>query len=254
LARISEESHLRPKPMIEVAGRPILWRIMKLYGHHGITEIVICCGYVKKESFANCCLRMSDVTFDMSSNTMEVHHRKAEPWKLTLVDMGETMLTGRRMKRVGDHLDRTFCLTYGDSMSDVNMSDLLAFHRKTSAAATVTAIQPEERFGALEIANDRVTAFEEKPRGDGRWTNGGFFVCEPSVLDLIEGDQTSWESMSPERLARKGQLAVYQCPGCWAAMDRRTTRPSLSRCGPRVAPRGSCGHEPCVTGRAGVCL
>ena len=220
--RISEESHLRPKPMIDIGGRPILWHIMKLYGHHGITEFVICCGYkgyVIKEYFANYFLHMSDVTFDMSSNQMQVHNRKAEPWKVTLVDTGETTLTGGRLKRVGDHLDGTFCLTYGDGVSDVNVADLVAFHRKAGTEATVTAIQPEGRFGALEIANDRVTAFEEKPRGDGRWINGGFFVCEPSVLSRLEGDQTAWESEPLKQLAVDGQLAVYKHQGFWAAMD-----------------------------------
>lgn len=220
--RISEESHLRPKPMIEIGGRPILWHIMKLYGHHGITEFVICCGYkgyVIKEYFANYFLHMSDVTFDMQSNQMQVHNRKAEPWKVTLVDTGETTLTGGRLKRVGDYLDGTFCLTYGDGVADVDVAALVAFHRAAGTEATVTAIQPEGRFGALEIAQDRVTAFEEKPRGDGRWINGGFFVCEPAVLDRLAGDQTSWENEPLQQLALDGQLAVYKHHGFWAAMD-----------------------------------
>ncbi|MBI1172825.1 glucose-1-phosphate cytidylyltransferase [bacterium] len=220
--RISEESHLRPKPMIEIGGRPILWHIMKLYGHHGISEFVICCGYkgyVIKEYFANYFLHMSDVTFDMRSNSMEVHHRTAEPWRVTLVDTGETTLTGGRLKRVADHLDGTFCLTYGDGVSDVNIADLVRFHRAAGTEATVTAIQPEGRFGALEIVDDRVSAFEEKPRGDGRWINGGFFVCEPSVLARVEGDQTAWESEPLKQLASDGQLAVYRHQGFWAAMD-----------------------------------
>lgn len=220
--RISEESHLRPKPMIEIGGRPILWHIMKLYGAHGIMEFVICCGYkgyVIKEYFANYFLHMSDVTFHMDENRMEVHQRHAEPWKVTLVDTGDTTLTGGRLKRVGDHLDGTFCLTYGDGLSDIDMSALIAFHRAAGTEATVTAVQPEGRFGALEIDNDRVVAFEEKPQGDGRWINGGFFVCEPSVLDRIEGDATSWESTPLERLAGDRQLAVYRHGGFWAAMD-----------------------------------
>ncbi len=220
--RISEESHLRPKPMIEIGGRPILWHIMKLYGHHGITEFVICCGYkgyVIKEYFANYFLHMSDVTFDMAANSMEVHHRTAEPWRVTLVDTGETTLTGGRLKRVADHLDGTFCLTYGDGVSNVDIAEVVRVHRAAGTEATVTAIQPEGRFGALEIRDDRVTAFEEKPRGDGRWINGGFFVCEVSVLDRIDGDQTGWEGDPLKRLAADGQLAVYRHNGYWAAMD-----------------------------------
>ncbi len=220
--RISEESHLKPKPMIEIGGRPILWHIMKLYGHHGITEFVICCGYkgyVIKEYFANYFLHMSDVTFDMRSNQMEVHNRNAEPWRVTLVDTGEMTQTGGRLKRVADHLDGTFCLTYGDGVSDVNIAELVAFHQKAGTEATVTAIQPEGRFGALDISGDRVTDFEEKPRGDGRWINGGFFVCEPSVLGRIEGDQTGWEFEPLRRLATDGQLSVYKHQGFWAAMD-----------------------------------
>lgn len=230
--RISEESHLKPKPMIEIGGRPILWHIMKLYGHHGINEFVICCGYkgyVIKEYFANYFLHMSDVTFDMASNSMEVHHRKAEPWRVTLVDTGETTLTGGRLKRVAEYLDDTFCLTYGDGVSDLNISEVVRFHQATGAEATVTAIQPEGRFGALEIDNNRVTAFEEKPRGDGRWINGGFFVCEPSVLNRIEGDQTSWENDPLKGLAADGQLAVYRHKGFWAAMDTLRDRVRLEQ-------------------------
>lgn len=220
--RISEESHLRPKPMIEIGDRPILWHIMKSYGHHGITDFVICCGYkgyVIKEYFANYFLHMSDVTFDMSTNRMEVHNRKAEPWRVTLVDTGDMTQTGGRIRRVRDHLDGTFCLTYGDGVSDVDIGSLIASHRAAGTAATVTAIQPEGRFGALEIAGDRVAAFEEKPKGDGRWINGGYFVCEPSVLDRIDGDATSWEGTSLARLAQEGELAVHKHPGFWAAMD-----------------------------------
>ena len=220
--RISEESHLKPKPMIEIGGRPILWHIMKLYGHYGITEFVICCGYkgyVIKEYFANYFLHMSDVTFDMRSNQMEVHNRNAEPWRVTLVDTGEATLTGGRLKRVAEHLDGTFCLTYGDGVSDVNIAELVTRHRKGGTEATVTAIQPEGRFGALDISGDRVIDFEEKPRGDGRWINGGFFVCEPSVLKRIDGDHTSWEGAPLRSLATDGQLSVYQHQGFWAAMD-----------------------------------
>jgi len=220
--RISEESHLRPKPMIEIGGRPILWHIMKLYGHYGLTEFVICCGYkgyVIKEYFANYFLHMSDVTFDMRSNRMEVHNQHAEPWRVTLVDTGDATMTGGRLKRVADHLDGTFCLTYGDGVADVDIPALVATHRKAGTEATVTAIQPEGRFGALDLGPDHVLSFEEKPKGDGRWINGGFFVCEPSVLSRIEGDRTSWESEPLRDLAADGELAVYRHQGFWAAMD-----------------------------------
>lgn len=208
--------------MVEIGGRPILWHIMKLYGHHGITDFVICCGYrgyVIKEYFANYFLHMSDVTFDLSSNSMEVHHQTAEPWRVTLVDTGETTLTGGRLRRVRDYLDGTFCLTYGDGVSDVDIGALVEVHRAAGTKATVTAIQPEGRYGALEIESLRVTRFEEKPKGDGRWINGGFFVCEPSVIDLIEDDQTAWESQPLKQLAQEGELSVHQHEGFWAAMD-----------------------------------
>ena len=221
-SRILEESHLRPKPMIEIGGMPILWHIMKLYGYHGITEFVICCGYkgyMIKEYFANYFLHMSDVTFDMSANSMQVHHGKAEPWRVTLIDTGEATLTGGRLKRVAEHLNDTFCLTYGDGVSNVNITELIRFHRAAGTEATVTGIQPEGRFGALEIEGPRVVAFQEKPRGDGRWINGGFFVCEPSVLNHIEGDDVSWEADPLRRLASDGQLAVFRHGEFWSAMD-----------------------------------
>ncbi len=228
--RISEESHLKPKPMIEIGGLPILWHIMKSYGAHGVTDFVICCGYkgyVIKEYFANYFLHMSDVTFDMSSNTMEVHRRKAEPWKVTLVDTGELTQTGGRLKRIQDHIDGTFCMTYGDGVSDLNISDLIAFHGAQGATATVTAIQPAGRFGAIEIDGDRVTNFLEKPTGDGRWISGGFFVCEPSVLNLIDGDDTIWERGPLEALASRRELAVWRHDGFWAAMDTLRDRTFL---------------------------
>ena len=220
--RISEESHLKPKPMIEIGGKPILWYIMKCYGAYGINEFVICCGYkgyVIKEYFANYFLHMSDVTFDMSSNQMEVHHKKAEPWRVTLVDTGENTQTGGRIKRVRDYIDDTFCLTYGDGVSDINLRDLIAFHREQETLATVTAIQPAGRFGSIEIAGARVKSFLEKPRGDNRWISGGFFVCEPEVLDRIESDSTIWEREPLESLARDNQLSVYRYEGFWMAMD-----------------------------------
>lgn len=220
--RISEESHLKPKPMIEIGGRPILWHIMKHYGSYGITDFVICCGYkgyIIKEYFANYFLHMSDVTFDMTTQKMEVHQRKAEPWRVTLIDTGELTQTGGRIKRVADHIDGTFMLTYGDGVSNIDINKLLAFHREQGAQATVTAIQPAARFGAIEIEGARVKSFFEKPKGDGQWVSGGYFVCEKSVLERIEGDDTLWESDPLEDLSSEGQLAVYKHQGFWAAMD-----------------------------------
>lgn len=220
--RISEESYLRPKPMIEIGGKPVIWHIMKLYGAYGITDFVICCGYkgyIIKEYFANYFLHMSDVTFDMSTNTMNVHQRHAEPWRVTLVDTGEATQTGGRLARIRDHLEGTFCLTYGDGVSDIDLGALVAFHKSQGTACTVTAIQPAGRFGQIQLDGDRVKAFIEKPLGDGRWISGGFFVCEPAVLDLIEGDQTIWERGPLETLATQAQLAVYRHYGFWASMD-----------------------------------
>ena len=225
--RISEESHLKPKPMIEIGGKPILWHIMKCYGAHGINEFVICCGYkgyVIKEYFANYFLHMSDVTFDMTNNEMEVHHRKAEPWKVTLVDTGENTQTGGRIKRVKEHIEGTFCMTYGDGVSDLNLQQLLAFHREQKTLATVTAIQPAGRFGSIEIAGARVKSFLEKPRGDNRWISGGFFVCEPQVFERISGDATIWEREPLESLAKDQQLSVYKHEGFWGAMDTMRDR------------------------------
>ncbi|MDN5929323.1 MAG: glucose-1-phosphate cytidylyltransferase [Hyphomicrobiales bacterium] len=220
--RISEESHLRPKPMIEIGGQPILWHIMKIYGAHGISDFVVCCGYkgyIIKEYFANYFLHMSDVTFHMAENRMEVHQGKAEPWRVTLIDTGEATLTGGRLKRVADYIDGTFCLTYGDGVSDIDITALVAHHHAQGTEATVTAIQPPARYGALDISEGRVERFLEKPIGDGQWINGGFFVCETSVLDRIAGDDTPWEGVPLEGLARDGQLSVYRHPGFWAAMD-----------------------------------
>lgn len=221
--RISEESHLRPKPMIEIGGRPILWHIMKLYSRYGIHEFVICLGYkgyIIKEYFANYFLHMSNVTFDMERNEMQVHARYAEPWKVTLVDTGQDTLTGGRLKRVRDYVgDETFCLTYGDGVSDLDVSALIAFHRAHGRVATVTAIQPPGRYGALNLDGDAVLGFQEKPAGDGAWINGGFFVLEPAVFDRIEGDQTSWEATPLQQLAADGELMAYHHRGFWQAMD-----------------------------------
>ncbi|SOE49493.1 Glucose-1-phosphate cytidylyltransferase [plant metagenome] len=221
--RISEESYLKPKPMIEIGGKPILWHIMKTYSHHGINDFVICCGYkgyVIKEYFANYFLHMSDVTFDMTRNSMTVHHRYVEPWQVTLVDTGENTLTGGRLKRVRKHLgDEPFCFTYGDGVSDIDISALTAFHASHGKLATVTAIQPPGRYGALGIEGDRVSSFQEKPAGDGAWINGGYFVLDPAVIDRIEGDQTSWESEPLIALAAEQQLMVHKHAGFWQAMD-----------------------------------
>lgn len=221
--RIIEESHLRPKPMIEIGGKPVLWHIMKIYSSYGINDFVICLGYrsyVIKEYFANYFLHMSDVTFDMSQNTMEVHEKHVEPWRVTLVDTGFDTLTGGRLKRVRDYIgDETFCFTYGDGVADIDVSALIQFHRKHGKLATITAIQPPGRYGALNLDGVSVSSFQEKADADGAWINGGFFVLEPSVIDYIDGDQTSWEAGPIVRLAGDAQLMAYQHKGFWQAMD-----------------------------------
>jgi len=221
--RISEESHLKPKPMIEIGGKPILWHVMKIYSHYGINDFIICLGYkgyIIKEYFANYFLHMSDVTFDMHRNGMEVHQKHVEPWRVTLVDTGEKTLTGGRIKRVKKYIGKeAFCLTYGDGISDVDIGALIAFHKSHGKKATVTAIQPPGRYGALDLKNSVVSSFQEKPAGDGAWINGGFFVLEPTVLDFIEGDESSWESTPLVKLASEGQLHAYQHKGFWQAMD-----------------------------------
>lgn len=222
--RISEESHLKPKPMIEIGGKPIIWHILKLYSAHGINDFIVCCGYkgyVIKEYFANYFLHSSDVTFDLANNRMQVHQRFAEPWRVTLVDTGETTMTGGRLKRVQSYLqhEEAFCLTYGDGVSNLNVREQLQFHREQNTLATVTAVYPPGRFGALEISNNRVQAFQEKPKGDGGMINGGFFVLSPKVLDLIEDDQTIWEQEPLETLARTGQLSAFRHEGFWQPMD-----------------------------------
>ena len=222
--RLSEETSTRPKPMVEIGGRPILWHIMKLYSHHGINDFVICCGYkgyVIKEYFANYFLHMSDVTFDISANTMEVHHRHAEPWRVTLVDTGDDTLTGGRLKRVANFIadDDAFCFTYGDGLSDVDIGASVDFHRQHGRYATVTAVFPPGRYGAIEREDDRVTRFVEKPPGDGGLINGGFFVLSPAVLDYIEDDRTSWEAQPLGRLAADDQLMAFEHSGFWQPMD-----------------------------------
>jgi glucose-1-phosphate cytidylyltransferase len=223
--RISEESGSRPKPMIQIGGKPILWHIMKLYSHAGVHDFVVCLGYkgyMIKEYFANYFLHTSDVTLHVKENKMEVHEKYAEPWRVTLVDTGVETMTGGRIKRIAPYVrDEDFCLTYGDGVSDVNIAELLDYHRSHQAAATVTAVQPQGRFGSVAIADDegRVTGFEEKPAGDGRWINAGFFVASPKVVDYIDGDGTIWEHGPMEALARDGELNAFRHRGFWHAMD-----------------------------------
>jgi len=222
--RISEETHLKPKPMIEIGGRPILRHILKLYSAHGVNEFVICCGYkgyVIKEYFDNYFLHMSDVTFDMVSNQMEVHHQNAEPWKVTLVDTGDNTLTGGRLRRVVEYVrgEEAFCFTYGDGVADVDISAQMAFHRAHGKLATITAVQPPGRYGALQMKGNTVRGFAEKPRGEGGRINGGFFVLSPKAIDLIDGDQTSWEIGPLEQLAASGELMAWQHDGFWQPMD-----------------------------------
>ncbi len=222
--RISEETYLKPKPMIEIGGKPILWHIMKLYSAHGVNDFIICCGYkgyVIKEYFANYFLHMSDVTFDMANNKMEVHHQNAEPWRVTLVDTGEATLTGGRLRRVASYLqdEEAFCFTYGDGVADVNISEQLLFHKKHGKMATITAVQPPGRYGALQLEGEAVLGFMEKPRGDGGLINGGFFVLSPRCLALIEADDTSWEGSPLTTLANTGELMAFEHKGFWQPMD-----------------------------------
>ena len=222
-SRISEESHLKPKPMIEIGGKPILWHIMKIYSSFGLTEFVVCLGYkgyVIKEYFANYFLHMSDVTFDLSNNSMQVHQNSAEPWKVTLVETGESTQTGGRLRRVRQYLgDEDFCFTYGDGVSDVDIRALIESHRKSGRMATLTAVQPPGRFGSLILDGAKISAFEEKPKGDGGWINGGFFVLSPKVIDFIDGDATVWERAPMEQLATRSQLGAYFHKGFWQPMD-----------------------------------
>ena len=230
--RISEETHLKPKPMIEIGGKPILWHIMKIYSAHGVNDFVICCGYkgyLIKEYFANYFLHMSDVTFDMADNRMEIHHRKAEPWKVTLVDTGEDTFTGGRLKRVANYIrnEDDFCFTYGDGVSNVDIRASIEFHRQHRKLATVTAVQPPGRYGALERSGTQVTGFTEKPRGDGGLINGGFFILSPKCLDLIEGDHTSWEGEPLTKLAQMGEMMAFEHNGFWQPMDTLRERNHL---------------------------
>lgn len=222
--RLSEETSVRPKPMVEIGGKPILWHILKMYAHHGVNDFVICCGYkgyVIKEYFANYFLHMSDVTFDMRSNRMEVHHKRAEPWNVTLVDTGDESMTGGRLLRVARYVkdDEAFCFTYGDGVGDVDISATIEFHRQHGKAATLTATYPPGRFGALDIRNGQVSSFKEKPKGDGARINGGFFVLSPKVLSYLKDDATIWEQEPLQRLAAEGELMAYEHDGFWQPMD-----------------------------------
>lgn len=222
--RISEETHLRPKPMIEIGGKPILWHIMKSYSAHGVNDFIICCGYkgyMIKEYFANYFLHTSDVTFDLANNQMQVHEHKAEPWRVTLVDTGEETMTGGRLKRVGQYVqgDDAFCFTYGDGVSNIDISASIDFHRRNGKLATVTAVLPPGRFGALAREGDAVKGFIEKPKGDGGWVNGGYFVLSPKVIDYIDNDDTSWEHQPMARLAAQDQLRAFEHTGFWQPMD-----------------------------------
>lgn len=221
--RISEETHLKPKPMVEIGSKPILWHILKIYSAYGIKDFIICLGYkgyVIKEYFANYFLHMSDITFDMQNNKMEVHQQKAEPWRITLVDTGEKTMTGGRLKRVKNYLgEEDFCLTYGDGVANVDIRNLIAFHHKQNVLATVTATKPPGRFGSLELAENTVLGFQEKPQGDGGWINGGFFVLSPKVIEYIPDEETKWEQEPLESLAQEGELAAYKHDGFWQPMD-----------------------------------
>jgi glucose-1-phosphate cytidylyltransferase len=222
--RISEETHLKPKPMVEIGGKPILWHIMKGYSSYGINDFIICCGYkgyLIKEFFANYFLHMSDVTFDIAKNSLEVHHQKVEPWKVTLIDTGDGAQTGGRLKRVGEYIKNEdfFCFTYGDGVGNIDIGASIRFHQSHGKLATVTAVVPPGRYGALERSGDIVTGFVEKPRGDGGSINGGFFVLSPRVLDFINGDQTSWEVETLISIANKGELMAFDHNGFWQPMD-----------------------------------
>lgn len=229
--RISEETHLKPKPMVEVGGKPILWHIMKIYSYYGLNDFIICLGYkgyVIKEYFANYFLHMSDVTFDMAKNDMSVHQNNTDPWKVTLVDTGEGTMTGGRIKRIRKYItEDTFCLTYGDGLSNIHIGKLIEFHRDHGKSATISAVRPPGRFGTLLLNQDQVIAFQEKPQGDGNWINGGFFVLSTNVFDFIQSDETMWEHEPLETIAQQGHLAAYRHQGFWQPMDTLRDRTKL---------------------------
>jgi glucose-1-phosphate cytidylyltransferase len=229
-SRLSEETIIRPKPMVELGGMPVLWHIMKIYSHYGIHDFVVCLGYkgyMIKEYFANYFLHMSDVTINLRNNQVQVHQNMSEPWSVTLVDTGADTQTGGRLKRVRPHIDGTFCFTYGDGVADVDINALIAFHREQGTRATLTAVHPPGRFGVIDFQEEKISSFQEKPPGEGGWINGGFFVLEPDVLDLIEGDATAWEREPLEELARSGQLSAYKHSGFWQPMDTLRDRTLL---------------------------
>jgi glucose-1-phosphate cytidylyltransferase len=232
--RLSEETSIRPKPMVEIGGMPILWHIMKTYSAHGINDFIICCGYkgyIIKEYFANYFLHRSDITFDMRFNQMNVHQGNAEPWRVTLIDTGESTMTGGRLKRVAEHINETFCFTYGDGVGNVNVTELIAFHKEQNTLATLTATQPPGRFGAICLGHEqtKITSFQEKPEGDGAWINGGYFVLEPEVIDFIADDSTVWEQEPMKKLAHLEQLSAYKHHGFWQPMDTLRDRNYLEQ-------------------------
>ena len=230
--RLSEETSNKPKPMVEIGGKPILWHILKIYSSYNINQFIICCGYkgyVIKEYFANYFLHNNDVTLDLGTNSMEVHSKKSEPWKITLIDTGEKTLTGGRLARVREYINGTFCFTYGDGVADINLKNLIKHHRDSGKKATLTAVRPPGRFGALEFERGKIISFKEKPDGDGSWINGGFFVLEPSVIDLIEGDFCTWEQEPLKKLAQTGELNAYNHKGFWQPMDTLRDKNNLER-------------------------
>lgn len=231
--RLSEETTIKPKPMVEIGGFPILWHIMKIYSHHGINDFIICLGYkgyLIKEFFANYCLHMSDVTFDMTDGSFKMHNNEAEPWRVTCIDTGENTMTGGRIKRVQEYIgDKTFCLTYGDGVSNINIKEEIAFHKKNKTKATLAAVQPPGRWGNMDIKENKIQNFIEKAPGDGNWINGGFFVLEPSIFDLIEDDQTVWERNPLETLASNGELSAWLHRGFWHPMDTLSDKNHLEK-------------------------
>jgi glucose-1-phosphate cytidylyltransferase len=230
--RISEETYLKPKPMVEIGGKPILWHIMKSYSHYGINEFVICLGYkgyLIKEYFANYALHESDFTIDIQKNSLDIHKNNADPWKVTLIDTGEESMTGGRIKRISKYLDDTFCLTYGDGLADVNISESISHHKKNKTIGTLTAVQPPGKFGSVTIEDNMVTTFQEKPKGDAGWVNGGFFVLEPEIIDYIEGDDTMFEREPLQQLTKENQLSAYHHNGFWHPMDTLSDKKKLEQ-------------------------